>query len=141
MYDIHVEALLNVKLVGKKSSLCNCFYALLQDDQIKQSQDKVVKTIEKRSLLPRIVYLSIQCASSSVKGSVEANGSVFDPKLSSELRLLLERYANILGFSFQDAVGHAFDISSGLNDAEVNSCVFTPCEELRMLPKLLIFVC
>ncbi|XP_049366983.1 N-terminal acetyltransferase B complex auxiliary subunit NAA25 [Solanum verrucosum] len=92
------------------------------DDQIKQSQAKVVKTIEKRSLLPRLVFLSIQCASSSVKGNVEANGSVFDPKLSSELRLLLERYANILGFSFQDAVGMAFDISSGLKDAEAWSC-------------------
>ncbi|KAK4731442.1 hypothetical protein R3W88_024430 [Solanum pinnatisectum] len=92
------------------------------DDQIKQSQAKVVKTIEKRSLLPRLVFLSIQCASSSVKGNVEANGSVFDPKLSSELRLLLERYANILGFSFQDAVGLAFDISSGLEDAEAWSC-------------------
>lgn len=92
------------------------------DDQIKQSQAKVVKTIEKRSLLPRIIYLSIQCASSSVKESVETNGSVFDPKLSSELRLLLERYANILGFSFQDAVGLAFDISSGLKDAEAWSC-------------------
>ncbi|XP_059290363.1 N-terminal acetyltransferase B complex auxiliary subunit NAA25 isoform X2 [Lycium ferocissimum] len=92
------------------------------DDQIKQSQAKVVKTIEKRSLLPRMVYLSIQCASSSVKGSVEANGSFFDPKLSLELRLLLDRYANILGFSFQDAVGLAFDISSGLKDAEAWSC-------------------
>lgn len=92
------------------------------DDQINQSQAKVVKTIEKRSLLPRMVYLSIQCASSAVKGSVEANGSVFDPKLSSDLRLLLERYANILGFSFQDAVGLAFDISSGLKDAEAWSC-------------------
>ncbi|KAK4370295.1 hypothetical protein RND71_009770 [Anisodus tanguticus] len=92
------------------------------DDQIKLSQAKVVKTIEKRSLLPRIVHLSIQCASSSVKGSFEANGSVFDPRLSSELRLLLDRYANILGFSFQDAVGLAFDILSGLKDAEAWSC-------------------
>ncbi|XP_047252828.1 N-terminal acetyltransferase B complex auxiliary subunit NAA25 [Capsicum annuum] len=95
------------------------------DDQIKESQAKVVKTIEKRSLLPRIVYLSIQCASSSVKGSVEANGSVLDPNLSSELRLLLGRYANILGFSFQDAIELAFDISSGLKDAEAWSCNLT----------------
>ncbi|XP_075088753.1 N-terminal acetyltransferase B complex auxiliary subunit NAA25 isoform X3 [Nicotiana tabacum] len=86
-------------------------------DQIKQSQAKVVKTIEKRSFLPRMIYLSIQCASSAVKESVEANGVVFDPKLSSEMRLLLDRYANILGFSFQDAVGLAFDISSGLKDS------------------------
>nr|XP_016440446.1 PREDICTED: uncharacterized protein LOC107766210 [Nicotiana tabacum] len=69
-----------------------------------------------------MVYLSIQCASSSFKESVEANGVVFDPKLSSELRLLLDRYANILGFSFQDAVGLAFDISSGLKDSEAWSC-------------------
>lgn len=110
----------------------------MQDDQIKRSQAKLVNTIEKRSLLPRLVFLSIQCASSSVKGNVEANGSVFDPKLSSELRLLLERYANILGLSFQDAVGMAFDISSGLKDAEVNSFV-SYSEKLRMFPKLLFF--
>ncbi|XP_009599785.1 N-terminal acetyltransferase B complex auxiliary subunit NAA25 isoform X2 [Nicotiana tomentosiformis] len=91
-------------------------------DQIKQSQAKVVKTIEKRSFLPRMIYLSIQCASSAVKESVEANGVVFDPKLSSEMRLLLDRYANILGFSFQDAVGLAFDISSGLKDSGAWSC-------------------
>lgn len=104
----------------------------MQYDQIKQSQAKVVKTIEKRSFLPRMIYLSIQCASSAVKESVEANGVVFDPKLSSEMRLLLDRYANILGFSFQDAVGLAFDISSGLKDSGVNSSLFV----LWMLPKL-----
>lgn len=62
------------------------------------------RVVERRSLLPRMIYLSIQCASASHKENVEANGSITDPKVSSELKFLLERYAKILGYTFTDAI-------------------------------------
>nr|GMD61206.1 N-terminal acetyltransferase B complex auxiliary subunit NAA25 [Ipomoea batatas] len=86
--------------------------------QIQQSDANVIKNIEKRSLLPRMVFLSMRCAASSVKENIEVNGSVFNPKLSSELKLLLDQYANTLGFSFQDALELAFGVSSGHKQLE-----------------------
>ncbi|GER30478.1 tetratricopeptide repeat protein [Striga asiatica] len=82
-------------------------------NQIKQTEANVMKTIEKRSLLPRMIYLSIYSASSSVKETIEANGSRVDPKHSLELKILLDRYAKILEFPFQDAVEYVFGVSSG----------------------------
>lgn len=92
---------------------------LLQHKQIQQSEADVIKNIEKRSLLPRMVFLSMHCAASSVKENIEVNGSVFDLKLSSELKLLLDQYANTLGFSFQDALELAFGVLSGHKQLEV----------------------
>ncbi|KAK6145231.1 hypothetical protein DH2020_022051 [Rehmannia glutinosa] len=80
---------------------------------IKQAEANVLKTVEKRSLLPRMIYLSIYSASASVKEKIEANGSAVVPKLSVELKVLLERYAKILEFPFQDAVELVFGVSSG----------------------------
>ncbi|KAI3461689.1 hypothetical protein Pfo_018352 [Paulownia fortunei] len=82
-------------------------------NQIRQTEANVLKTIEKRSLLPRMIYLSIDSASVSVKENIEANGSLVDSKLSLELKSLLERYAKILEFPFQDAVELVFGVSSG----------------------------
>ena len=66
-----------------------------------------------------MIYLSIQCASASLKENIEANGSMYDPKMSSELRLLLERYAKILGFPFNDAMEIVVGASSGQQSPEV----------------------
>ncbi|KAJ9565188.1 hypothetical protein OSB04_001154, partial [Centaurea solstitialis] len=88
-------------------------------NEVKEAEAKVTRTIEKRSLLPRLIYLSIQCASSSVKGNLNVNG--FDSKVSSELKSLLERYANFLGLSFQDAVELVIGVSCGQKSFEVLS--------------------
>ncbi|THG19513.1 hypothetical protein TEA_027419 [Camellia sinensis var. sinensis] len=86
--------------------------------QIKQTEGNVPKAIERRSLLPRMIYLSIQCASSLLKENIETNGSVFDAKISLELKMLLERYAKFLGFPFQDAIEVLFAISCGRKSTE-----------------------
>ncbi|XP_042014596.1 N-terminal acetyltransferase B complex auxiliary subunit NAA25-like isoform X1 [Salvia splendens] len=88
---------------------------------IKQTELDAVKKIEKRSLLPRMIYLSIYSASASVKENIEANGSTVDPKLPLELKILLERYAKILEFPFREAVELVFGVSSGQKSLEVPS--------------------
>ncbi|KAL7264217.1 hypothetical protein ACSBR1_002217 [Camellia fascicularis] len=88
---------------------------------IKRTTANVPKAIEKRSLLPRMIYLSIQCASSSLKENMATNGSMFDPKVSLELKILLERYAKLLGFPFQDAIEVLSAISSGRKSSEALS--------------------
>ncbi|XP_021278581.1 N-terminal acetyltransferase B complex auxiliary subunit NAA25 isoform X2 [Herrania umbratica] len=72
-------------------------------------------TIERKSLLPRMIYLSIQSASVLHKDNSEINGSLADPKTSTELRTLLERYAKLLGFSLNDAIDVVVGASRGLN--------------------------
>ncbi|CAA2953699.1 phagocyte signaling-impaired isoform X1 [Olea europaea subsp. europaea] len=89
-----------------------------RENMIKQMEANILKTVEKRSLLPRMIYLSIHTSSLSVKKSVEANGSSLDPKFSLELKSLLERYANILEFPFHDAVELVLGVSSGRKPLE-----------------------
>ncbi|KAL0389032.1 UNVERIFIED_CONTAM: N-terminal acetyltransferase B complex auxiliary subunit NAA25 [Sesamum calycinum] len=57
----------------------------------------------------------------SVKENLEANGALADSKLSLELKILLERYTNILDFPFQDAVELVFGFSSGQKPFEAPS--------------------
>ncbi|KAL0434868.1 UNVERIFIED_CONTAM: N-terminal acetyltransferase B complex auxiliary subunit NAA25 [Sesamum radiatum] len=85
----------------------------VEHNQIKQSEENVLKTVEKRSVLPRMIYLSMYSVSESVKENLESNGALVDSKLSLELKILLERYTTILGFPFQDAVELVFGFSSG----------------------------
>lgn len=92
---------------------------LLQQIQIKQMETNTLKTIERRSLVPRMIYLSLESAASSVKANIKANGSLPENQVLSELRILLERYANILGFSFHDAVNMISKVPSGYNSSEV----------------------
>lgn len=77
-----------------------------------------------------MMYLSIYSASASVKENIEANGSTVDPKLPLELKILLERYAKILEFPFQDAVELVFGVPSGQKPLEV--CSFN-VERLSLL--------
>lgn len=81
-----------------------------QQNQMNERETSCKRTIEKRSLVPRMIYLSIQSASASMKENVEANGAV-PLKVSSELKLLLERYTQLLGFSLQEAVDVIMDAS------------------------------
>lgn len=84
----------------------------------KERETNVQTVIERRSLLPRMIYLSIQCASASLKENTEGNGSISDSKISSELKFLLERYAKILGYTFSDAIELVLGVSSGLKSFE-----------------------
>ncbi|KAI3806273.1 hypothetical protein L1987_22172 [Smallanthus sonchifolius] len=87
-------------------------------DEVKQTEAKVT-SIEKRLLLSRMIYLSIQCASSSIKENSNING--FDSKDYLELKSLLELYAEKLGFPFQDAVELVISVSHGQKSYEVFS--------------------
>ncbi|OIV89029.1 hypothetical protein TanjilG_24099 [Lupinus angustifolius] len=78
----------------------------------KERGTNLQRDIEKKSLLPRMIYLSIQCASSSIKEHGKVNGSV-TPDVFSEMKLLLERYAQFLGYSLSDAIEVVMGLSSG----------------------------
>lgn len=82
-----------------------------------EREANVRSIIERKSLLPRMIYLSIQSASTSLKENLEVNGS--DLKIPSELKVLLERYAKMLGYSFADAIEVVLGVSSGLKSFEV----------------------
>lgn len=89
--------------------------------QIEKMEASMLKAIEKRSLLPRMLYLSIHSASGSIKANIESNGSTANPKLSLELKILLERYAKILDYPFQDAVELLSRFPSGHKSIEASS--------------------
>ncbi|KAL5580626.1 hypothetical protein UlMin_013068 [Ulmus minor] len=90
-----------------------------RENSIEDREKNVRRAIERRSLLPRMIYLSIQSASSSLKEKVEDNGSTSDPKVPSELQILLDHYAKMLGFSFGDAIEVVLSVSRGLKSSEI----------------------
>ncbi|KAK9279563.1 hypothetical protein L1049_013242 [Liquidambar formosana] len=87
----------------------------------KERETNVRTVVEGRSLLPRMVYLSIHCASASLKENIETNGSTSNTATSSELKFLLERYARILGYTFSDAIEVVLGVSSGRKSSEAFS--------------------
>ncbi|XP_074367658.1 N-terminal acetyltransferase B complex auxiliary subunit NAA25 isoform X2 [Apium graveolens] len=107
-------------LLGPFEGVSYCPRENMQN-QIKQMEANTLNTIERRSLVPRMIYLSIQSAALSVKDNIEANGSLPEHQGPPELRILLERYANILGFSFHDAINMVSEFPSGHNSSEVAS--------------------
>lgn len=90
-----------------------------REDLTKEKEASVRRAVERKSLLPRMIYLSIRSASTSVKENFDVNGSISDPKISSELKILLERYAKMLGFSFSEAIEVVSGVSGGLKSSEV----------------------
>ncbi|XP_038901393.1 N-terminal acetyltransferase B complex auxiliary subunit NAA25 [Benincasa hispida] len=78
----------------------------------------VRRNVERRSLLPRMLYLAIQSVSTSIKENFEINGSQSDPKISTELKFLLESYAKLLGSTFEDAVELVTGVSNGLSSCK-----------------------
>ncbi|KAL9266110.1 N-terminal acetyltransferase B complex auxiliary subunit NAA25-like protein [Drosera capensis] len=73
--------------------------------------------IRKRSLLPRLIYLSVRCASAALKVNAGANGSVSE-SIFLELQSLLERFVHILGFSLNDALHVMVEVSQGRKSVE-----------------------
>lgn len=92
---------------------------------MKDREANIPRVIERRSLLPRMIYLSIQSASVSVKENFEVNGSISDPKISSELKFLLDHNAKMLGCSLSDAIEVVLGVSSGLKSSEVRVAWFS----------------
>ncbi|GAB4860256.1 hypothetical protein Ancab_011737 [Ancistrocladus abbreviatus] len=84
----------------------------------KSWEENTQKLIQKKCLLPRMIYLSIQCASASAKEKSEINGSLSDSNFSLELKSLLDHYANILGFSLNDAVEVVVEVSESRKPLE-----------------------
>ncbi|KAL9320101.1 hypothetical protein ACSQ67_011940 [Phaseolus vulgaris] len=70
---------------------------------LKDKEASLKRVTEKKSLLPRMIYLSIQSASVAIKEHAEINGS-FTPDITTELKLLLERYAQFLNLSLSEAI-------------------------------------
>ncbi|ESR38412.1 hypothetical protein CICLE_v10030286mg [Citrus x clementina] len=89
-----------------------------KENLMKEREASILGVVERKSLLPRLIYLSIQTASACVKENFEVNGSICDPKVLSELKYLLDRYAKMLGFSLRDAIEVVSGVSSGLNSSE-----------------------
>lgn len=87
---------------------------------MKEREAEALAAIGRRSLLPRLIYLSLQNASVALKESPEANCCLSDTKTSSEMESLLERYAKILGYSLADAVKLIGEASQGSKSSEVS---------------------
>lgn len=66
-----------------------------------------------------MVYLSIKSASALLKENIGVNGSISDPKISSDLKSLLERYAKLLGFSLSDAIEVVVGVSGDQKHSSV----------------------
>ncbi|KAG6680953.1 hypothetical protein I3842_13G068200 [Carya illinoinensis] len=90
-----------------------------RENMTKEREANVLRVIERKSLLPRMIYLSIRSASALLKENFEVNGSLSDPKISSELKFLLERYAKLLGFSLSDSIEVVLGVSSGVKPSSV----------------------
>ncbi|KAG8494892.1 hypothetical protein CXB51_012353 [Gossypium anomalum] len=90
-----------------------------KENLTKEREENVRGFIERKSLLPRMIYLSIQSASVLYKDNSEINDSLADPKISTELKALLDRYAKMLGFSLNDAIDVVVGVSRGLKPYEV----------------------
>ncbi|XP_066362409.1 N-terminal acetyltransferase B complex auxiliary subunit NAA25-like isoform X2 [Miscanthus floridulus] len=71
-----------------------------------------LKDVERKSLIPRLVYLSTHGCASFLRES-ESNGASSDVTASGEMKTLLEKYARSIGYSFDDALSVVLGISSG----------------------------
>jgi len=79
-----------------------------------------VKDVERKSLVPRLVYLSTHGCASFLRES-ESNGASSDVTASGEMKTLLEKYARSIGYSFDDALSVVLGISSGKKAVKVNT--------------------
>ncbi|XP_028555594.1 N-terminal acetyltransferase B complex auxiliary subunit NAA25 isoform X2 [Dendrobium catenatum] len=90
-----------------------CSRENLYKHQACENGNIVRNVLARKSLVPRLIYLSIQSATTSLKETVEPNASEKDANSNGELRFLLEKYARSIGLSFDDAVKLIFEISKG----------------------------
>lgn len=84
------------------------------------------KLIERKSLLPRLIYLSIQISPISLKENV-GNGSLHDADAIGEIKSLLEKYARNIGLSFDDAMSLLLAIFKGQKPLKVCEILIMGC--------------
>ncbi|TXG74476.1 hypothetical protein EZV62_003055 [Acer yangbiense] len=89
-----------------------------KENLVEEREANVRRVVERKSLLPRMIYLSIQSASASLKENLKVNGSMSDQNISSELKHLLGQYAKMLGFSLSDAIEVVMGVSKGQKSFE-----------------------
>lgn len=82
----------------------------LEKHNFDDKKKAAMASVKKRSLIPRLLYLSIQAASCSTKISSPLP-ALSNFEISSELKLLLENYSVILGCSFDEAVSSIININ------------------------------
>lgn len=71
-----------------------------------------LKDAERKPLVPRLVYLSTHGCTSLLRES-ESNGASSDVTAAGEMKILLEKYARSIGYSFDDALSIVLGVSSG----------------------------
>ncbi|KAI9196072.1 hypothetical protein LWI28_020834 [Acer negundo] len=89
-----------------------------KESLVEEREANVRRVVERKSLLPRMIYLSIQSASASRKENLKVNGTMSDQNISSELKHLLGQYAKMLGFSLSDAIEVVMGVSKGQKSFE-----------------------
>ncbi|WVZ98055.1 hypothetical protein U9M48_043538 [Paspalum notatum var. saurae] len=70
-----------------------------------------LKDAQRKSLIPRLVYLSTHGCTSFRQS--ESNGASSDVSAAGEMKTLLEKYARSTGYSFDDALSIVLGMSSG----------------------------
>ncbi|CAN6333458.1 unnamed protein product [Urochloa humidicola] len=71
-----------------------------------------LKDAKRKSLVPRLVYLSMHGCTTFLRES-ESNGGSSDVTATGEMKTLLEKYARSIGYSFEDALSIVLGMSSG----------------------------
>ncbi|KAG2619988.1 hypothetical protein PVAP13_3NG154600 [Panicum virgatum] len=71
-----------------------------------------LKDAERKSLVPRLVYLSMHGCTTFLREG-ESNGASSNVNAAGEMKTLLEKYARSIGYSFDDALSIVLGMSSG----------------------------
>ncbi|CAL4892933.1 unnamed protein product [Urochloa decumbens] len=71
-----------------------------------------LKDAGRKSLVPRLVYLSMHGCTTFLRES-ESNGASSDVTATGEMKTLLEKYARSIGYSLEDALSIVLGMSSG----------------------------
>uniref|UniRef100_A0A0D9WFC3 Uncharacterized protein n=1 Tax=Leersia perrieri TaxID=77586 RepID=A0A0D9WFC3_9ORYZ len=94
-----------------EASTSACFRAKACEHKSTENNDPKIKETQRKSLLPRLVYLSMHGCASSLR-ETELNGSGLDTD-AAEMKPLLEKYARSIGYSVDDALSVILGMSSG----------------------------
>ena len=84
-----------------------------------------LKDAERKSLVPRLVYLSMHGCTTFLREG-ESNGASSNVTSAGEMKTLLEKYARSIGYSFDDALSIVLGMSSGKKAVKVTSVYFYP---------------
>ncbi|CAI9776492.1 unnamed protein product [Fraxinus pennsylvanica] len=111
---------------GKVFQILECSISMMKDFELGERISEALQSWSPADIIRRIITGQTSLMSEflrifSVKENVVANRSFVDPRFSLELNILLECYAKILEFPFQDAVEIVLGVSSGRKPLEALS--------------------